>query len=119
MIEVDYEMMSDIERIIERQLNKGLKQFLLKDTGFSIEVDKRGRLQIGLWRDQLDWHKPIVKVNIVDLLLEELGYVSEEDNWTFDPYRKALKRLLAVVDKKEKECIKKYEEEHEKETENR
>jgi hypothetical protein len=99
-----------VENAVDRFVAKHNKRPLTDDDCYmSVEVTKRGRIQLGFWRDNIDEYKPAIKFDLGALIVEQLGYLSEENDWTFDPWRKALDKLLRVVDAKERQCKKQYE----------
>jgi hypothetical protein len=101
-----------LENAVARFINKENKQPLSYDDYYlSVEVDRRGRLQLGFWRDNIDYYRPALKFDLGKLLVEQLGYLAEENDWTFEPYYKALTRLLRLVHATEKQCKKQYERE--------
>jgi hypothetical protein len=108
----DIRLSEAVENTVNRFIEKENKRPLPSDEYWmSVEVDKRGRLQLGFWRDNTDWFRPALKFDFGKLLAEQLEHLSEEDDWTFEPYRKALERLLRLVDATEKRCREKYESE--------
>lgn len=99
-----------VENAVDRFVAKDNKRPLTdEDCYLSVDVTKRGRIQLGFWRDNIDEWKPAIKFDLQALMIEQLGYLSEVDDWTFDPWRKALARLGRAIDAKERECRKQYE----------
>jgi hypothetical protein len=109
----DYEVAEVAREAVRKAVGRFMERPLSpEDYWMTVDVTKRGRMQIGFWRDNVDYYKPALKFDLGEVLVEQLGYDSEEDDWTFDPYRKALRRLLRLVDATEKRCTEEYEREH-------
>ena len=108
--EFDDQLVEVIEKAVRRFTDKDNKRPLTDDDCYmSVEVTKRGRIQLGFWRDNIDEYKPAIKFDLGALIKEQLEYVSQEDDWTFDPFRKALRRLLRFIDAEQRRYQKQYE----------
>lgn len=107
--EFDDQIVEVIEKAVRRFTDKENKRPLSSaNYWMTVHVTKRGRIRLGFWRDNVDYYRPALTFDLGALLVEQLGYESEEDDWSFDPWRKALKRLLHRIDAKERECRKQY-----------
>lgn len=115
LIDDDFDMRLGevIEKAVRRFTDKENKRTLTDDDCYmSVHVTKRGRIQLGFWRDNIDEWRPAMKFDLGALIKEQLEYVSQEDDWSFDPWRKALKGLLRFIDAEQRRYTKQYQLEH-------